>query len=224
MSSLELDDGGLESEPIDHTLEAKLRPPPLRPEWVVRSRLLDSLQQAVERPVTLIAAPAGYGKSTLVTQWLASVTSRDGGVDLDAADNDPARLWSHIATALDRAGCIIPRDVAGFIAAGRDLTTSVLPMIIDAIAARFAHVTLVIDDFQLVSADCSPTFDFLIEHLPVKAHLVLISRSDPALRLGRLRAAGKLSEIRADDLAFNVEEASSCCRTTCDCRPRPYRN
>ena len=131
-------------------------------------------------------------------------------ISLDVADNDPARLWSHIATALDRAGCIIPRDVAGFIAAGAsDLTTSVLPMIIDAIAARFAHITLVIDDFQLVSADCSPTFDFLIEHLPVKAHLVLISRSDPALRLGRLRAAGKLSEIRADDLAFNVEEASS---------------
>ena len=142
MSSLELDDGGLESQPIDHTLEAKLRPPPLRPEWVVRSRLLDNLQQAVERPVTLIAAPAGYGKTTLVTQWLASGTrpATVAWISLDAADNDPARLWSHVATALDRAGCIIPRDVAGFIAAGAsDLTTSVLPMIIDAIAARFAH-------------------------------------------------------------------------------------
>ena len=212
MSSLEWDDGGLDGEPIDHMLEAKLRPPPLRSEWVARSRLLDNLRHAAERPVTLISAPAGYGKSTLVTQWLASGSrpATVAWISLDAADNDPARLWSHIATALDRAGCIIPRDVAGFIAAGAsDLTTSVLPMIIDAIAARFAHITLVIDDFQLVSADCSPTFDFLIEHLPVKAHLVLISRSDPALRLGRLRAAGKLSEIRADDLAFNVEEASS---------------
>ena len=212
MSSLEWDDGGLHGEPIDHMLEAKLRPPALRSEWVARSRLLDNLRHAAERPVTLISAPAGYGKSTLVTQWLASGSrpATVAWISLDAADNDPARLWSHIATALDRAGCIIPRDVAGFIAAGAsDLTTSVLPMIIDAIAARFAHITLVIDDFQLVSADCSPTFDFLIEHLPVKAHLVLISRSDPALRLGRLRAAGKLSEIRADDLAFNVEEASS---------------
>jgi LuxR family maltose regulon positive regulatory protein len=212
VSSLEWDDGGPDREPIDHMLEAKLRPPPLRSEWVIRSRLLDNLQHAAERPVTLIAAPPGYGKSTLVTQWLASGSrpATVAWVSLDVADNDPAHLWSHIATALDRAGCIIPRDVAGFIAAGAsDLTTSVLPMIIDAIAARFAHITLVIDDFQLVSADCSPTFDFLIEHLPVKAHLVLISRSDPVLRLGRLRAAGKLSEIRADDLAFNLEEASS---------------
>ena len=212
MSSLEQNDGTLDREPIDPTLEAKLRPPPLRSEWVARARLLETLQRAAQRPVTLIAAPAGYGKTTLVTQWLASGSrpATVAWVSLDAADNDPVRLWNHIATALDRAGCSIPRDVTGFIAGpARDLTTSVLPMIIDAIAARFAHITLVIDDFQLVSVDCGPTFDFLIEHLPVKAHLVLISRSDPALRLGRLRAAGKLSEIRADDLAFNVEEASS---------------
>jgi LuxR family maltose regulon positive regulatory protein len=211
VSSLEWDDGDLVG-PIDPMLEAKLRPPPLRSEWVARARLLDKLQEAAQRPVTLIAAPAGYGKTTLVTQWLASRSrpATVAWVSLDTTDNDPVRLWSHVATALDRAGCTIARDVADFIAAGAsDLTTSVLPMIIDAIAARFAHTTLVIDDFQVVCPDCIAQFDFLIEHLPVKAHLVLISRSDPALRLGRLRAAGKLSEIRADDLAFNVEEASS---------------
>src|SRR5512133_1919870 len=116
-------------------LEAKLRPPPLRSEWVDRSGLLGKLQRAVQRPVTLIAAPAGYGKTTLVTQWLASRSrpATVAWVSLDPADNDPARLWSHIATALDRAGCTIGHNVADFIAAGAsDLTTSVLPMIIDA--------------------------------------------------------------------------------------------
>jgi LuxR family transcriptional regulator, maltose regulon positive regulatory protein len=212
VSSLEWDDVGLVSDPTDPMLEAKLRPPPLRSEWVARARLLDKLQEAAQRPVTLIAAPAGYGKTTLVTQWLASGSrpATVAWVSLDTTENDPVRLWSHVATALDRAGCTIARDVADFIAAGAsDLTRSVLPMIIDAIAARLPHTTVVIDDFQSVCPDCIAQFDFLIEHLPVKAHLVLISRSDPALRLGRLRAAGKLSEIRADDLAFNVEEASS---------------
>ena len=148
-----------------------------------------------------------------MTQWLASGSrpATVAWVSLDTADNDPVRLWSHIATALNRAGCTIARDVARFISAGAgDLTTSVLPRIIEAFASRFTHITLVIDDFQLVrSAECSAQFDFLIEHLPVKAHLVLITRSDPGLRLGRLRVAGKLSEIRADDLAFNMAEASS---------------
>jgi LuxR family maltose regulon positive regulatory protein len=194
-------------------LEATLRPPPLRLEWVARNRLLEDLENAAQRPVTLVSAPAGYGKTTLVTQWLASGSrpATVAWVSLDTADNDPVRLWSHIATALNRAGCTIARDVAGFITSGAgDLTTSVLPRIIDAFATRFAHITLVIDDFQLVrSTECSAQFDFLIEHLPVKAHLVLITRSDPALRLGRLRVAGKLSEIRAEDLAFNMEEASS---------------
>ena len=102
-------------------LEAKLRPPPPRPEWVTRSRLVDELVMASQRPVTLIAAPAGYGKTTAVTQWLASTSgpATAAWVSLDTADNDPVRLWTHIATALDRAGCVIARDITGFVAAGR---------------------------------------------------------------------------------------------------------
>ena len=119
--------------PIDFMLEAKLRPPPARPEWVTRSRLVDELEKASQRPVTLIAAPAGYGKTTAVTQWLASASrpATTAWVSLDTADNDPVRLWTHIATALDRAGCVIARDIAGFIAAGsHEMLTAVLPKII----------------------------------------------------------------------------------------------
>jgi ATP/maltotriose-dependent transcriptional regulator MalT len=200
-------------QPVDSMLEAKLRPPPARSEWVVRARLLEELDRATQRPVTLIAAPAGYGKTTVVAQWLAS----DSGpatvawISLDSPDNDPVPLWTPIATALDRAGCVIARDIAGFIAAGsHDLLNVVLPRIADAIAALPSDITVLIDDFDIVRApECNKQIDFFIKHLPVNAHLVLITRADPTVRLGRLRAAGQLSEIRADELAFNTQEASA---------------
>jgi LuxR family maltose regulon positive regulatory protein len=199
--------------PVDFMLEAKLRPPPARPEWVTRSRLVDELEKASQRPVTLIAAPAGYGKTTAVTQWLASTSgpATTAWVSLDTADNDPVRLWTHIATALDRAGCVIARDIAGFVAAGsHDMLNAVLPKIITGMAELASGVTLLIDDFHIVrSTACHAQIDFLIKHLPDQAHVVLITRADPTLRLGRLRAAGQLSEIRADDLAFDVAEAVS---------------
>ena len=213
MSSLRSEDDSPGVRPVDSILEAKLRPPPARPEWVVRTRLIEELQHATERPVTLIAAPAGYGKTTVVSQWLGSASrpATVAWISLDASDNDPVRLWTHIATALDRAGCDIARDIAGFVAAGdREMLTAVLPRIVDAIAALSSDITVLIDDFEVVrSAECNSQIDFFIKHLPEQAHLVLITRADPTLRLGRMRAAGQLSEIRADDLAFNVHEASS---------------
>ena len=213
MSSLRWSDESLGIQPVDWILEAKLRPPPARSEWVVRTRLIEELQHATERPVTLIAAPAGYGKTTVVSQWLASASRPEAvaWISLDASDNDPVRLWTHIATALDRAGCTIARDIAGFVAAGgHDMLASVLPRIVDAIAARSTDIAVVVDDFEVVrSAECNDQIDFFIKHLPDQAHLVLITRADPNLRLGRMRAAGQLSEIRADELAFNTHEASS---------------
>jgi LuxR family maltose regulon positive regulatory protein len=200
-------------QPVDSMLEAKLRPPPTRLEWVPRTRLVEELDRATRRAVTLIAAPAGYGKSTTVSQWLDSVLRPEAfaWISLDVTDNEPARLWLHIATALDRVGCRIARDIGGFIAAGgHEMLTAVLPRIIDAIAALSDDITVIIDDFDIVrSAECNEQLDFFVKHLPTNAHLVLITRADPILRLSRLRAAGQLAEIRADDLAFTLEEASS---------------
>jgi ATP/maltotriose-dependent transcriptional regulator MalT len=207
------DETSLDRSRIDSILEAKLRPPQARSEWVVRARLLEELQRATQRAVTLIAAPAGYGKTTIVSQWLASAShsANIAWISVDASDNDPARLWTDIATALDRAGCMIARDIASFVAAGGyDMLTAVMPRIVDGIAAVPDGMTIVIDDFDMVrSAECNEQIEFLIRHLPEDARLVLVTRADPALRLGRMRATGQLSEIRADDLAFNVEEASA---------------
>jgi LuxR family maltose regulon positive regulatory protein len=213
MSSLTRADESLSEQLVDSMLEAKLQPPLERSEWVARTRLLEKLWHANRRPVTLIAAPAGYGKTTVVTQWLASAIgpASVAWISLDLSDNEPVRLWTDIATTLDRAGCVIARDIARFIAAGgRDMVTAVLPRIVDAIAALPEDITLVVDDFEIVrSAECNEQIDFFIRHLPPNSHLVLITRADPTLRLGRLRAAGQLSEIRAEDLAFNTDEAAS---------------
>jgi LuxR family maltose regulon positive regulatory protein len=203
----------LSDQLVDSIFEAKLRPPPSRSEWVMRVRLLEELERASRRAVTLIAAPAGYGKTTVVAQWLASESApaNVAWISLDTSDNDPARLWTQIATALERAGCTVARDTTGFVAAGGyDMQAVVLPRIVDAIAAFGEDITVLIDDFHMVRAvECNEQIDFFVKHLPANAHLVLISRADPALRLGRLRAAGQLSEIRADDLAFNFQEAST---------------
>jgi LuxR family transcriptional regulator, maltose regulon positive regulatory protein len=213
VSRLTTDRSDLSRQPADSILEAKLRPPQTRSAWVMRSRLLEELEHATQRAVTLIAAPAGYGKTTVVAQWLASDLRPKivAWISLDTADNDPVRLWTNIATALARAGCDIARDIVGFVAAGgNDVLTVVLPRIVDTLAALPSDITVLIDDFDIVRAtECNEQIDFFVKHLPPNAHVVLITRSDPTLRLGRLRAAGQLSEIRADDLAFNTREASA---------------
>ncbi len=213
MSTLRRGEGSRGRLPADPLLAAKIRPPLARPEWVARTRLIDDLERATLRPVTLIAAPAGYGKTTLAAQWLAADGHRGAvaWISLDTADDDPVPLWTHIATSLQRAGCVIARDIAGFVAgAGSDVATVVVQRILHAIGALASDIIVLIDDFEVVrSAQCAAQVDFFIEHLPSNAHLVLITRVDPTLKLGRLRAAGQLTEIRADDLAFNIEEASA---------------
>ncbi len=213
MSSLTWADESVGNQLVDSMLEAKLQPPLARSEWVDRTRLLEELERATRRPLTLIAAPAGYGKTTVVTQWLASVfrPTAVAWISLDMSDNEPVRLWTDIATALDRAGCVIARDITGFIATGsHEMVTVVLPRIVGAIAALAENIAIVVDDFDNVrAAECNEQIDFFVKHLPANAHLVLITRADPDLRLGRIRAAGQLSEIRADKLAFDLDEASS---------------
>jgi LuxR family maltose regulon positive regulatory protein len=195
---------------VDPLLEAKLNRPPTRADWVERARLLDLFDSVVQRATVLVAAPAGFGKTTLVAQWL---TSRGGPrvaawISLDSGDNVSVRLWTHVAMALDRAGCDLGFEVATFMAAhGREMTTKVLPRLLGAMGAAAGEVVVVLDDFHLVDdAACHDQVEFFFEHLPQNAHLVITTRADPGLRLARHRAAGHLAEIRSADLAFTVEE------------------
>jgi LuxR family maltose regulon positive regulatory protein len=192
---------------VDSFLEAKLHHPPVRDNWVARTRLLDQLELATKRPIALIAAPAGYGKTTLVAQWLARARqeSRAAWVSLDSGDNDPGRLWTHVAAALERVGCVVSAEN---VRVGAHVRAGVLPGIVNALASMPDDVVILLDDFHFVHEPaCHSQVEFLLDHLPAQAHLVIITRADPGLRLGRIRASGQLAEIRADDLRFTTEEA-----------------
>lgn len=195
---------------VDSFLEAKLHWPPARPEWLTRQRLLDRIAGACEHPVTLVAAPAGYGKTILLTQWLTQEQPRAAWVSLDAGDNDPSQLWTHVAAALDRAGCRLdPELPPGWTGTDAVAPGPMVPAVVAALATMREDLVVVLDDFQFIrDTTCHAQVELLIEHLPPQAHLVLLTRADPGLRLGRLRAAGGLLEIRADDLRFTTDEAA----------------
>ena len=196
---------------VDNVDESKLNPPPNRDGWVQRERLLEAMGSAAAHRVTLVAAPAGYGKTTLVAQWLNGPSRPAAAwVSLDSGDNDPDRLWTHIAAALERAGCVLPVGEPTHVGAA-DLapsTGTLLPAIVRALAATPDELVLVLDDFHHIqNPACHEQVQFLISSLPAHGHLVIVTRSDPGLRLGRLRASSDLAEIRAEDLGFTACEA-----------------
>src|SRR5829696_315977 len=205
--------GEPEEDPLRLILKPKLRAPVPRHEQVIRPRLLELLGNASNRRITLVSAPAGYGKTTLLAPWLQA---GDAGlsvawISLDEQDNDQVRLWTHIVEALQLAA---PEEdfgadvLAGMSVTGRRLIKTSLPMLINGLAELPREVVLVLDDYQFVTEDdCHASVAFFVEHLPGNAHLVLSSRTDPPLPLGRWRARGEMDEIRTEQLAFSEEEA-----------------
>lgn len=194
-------------------LEAKLQPPRVRAEWLERGDLIDHLA-GITAKLILVAAPAGFGKTTLVAQWLSGQRAgrRFAWVSLDRADNDPVRLWTHVVAALERAcpelggGSLagLPRGVLP------DLRDTLLPEVVRKLAALRAPVVLVLDDYQMISErDCSQQTEFLLSHMPRPVQVVLVTRAGPPLPLGRLRAAGDMAEIRAPELRFTAADVAS---------------
>src|SRR5215472_6742885 len=190
-------------------LETKLYPPGLRKEWVERQDLIARLSDSNSRLI-LVDAPAGFGKTTLVAQWRARAVQerRFAWVSLDRGDNDPARLWRHVVGALQKA---IPElDGASLWQRPQDVTGSLLPLLVNALAAVQDPVVLALDDYHLIKERaCHEQLGFLLLHLPPQAQLVVITRADPPLPLARLRASGDLTEIRARELGFTPAQAAS---------------
>lgn len=195
----------------DTASETKLHPPSTRTDWLERPRLVDRMErEAQSRPVVLMAAPAGYGKSTLVAQWVdRGHAGPVAWLQLDPADNDPTRLWADLAAALEHIDCPVDGTVAESLRTDSTaVAAQLIPRVIEALV-RFARpLTIVLEDCHVVrSADCNDQLGRLIESLPAHVHVVIVSRSDPQLRLGRLRVEGKIAEFRTSDLSFTVEEA-----------------
>ena len=161
----------------------------------------------MDAALTLVATPAGFGKSTAVRAWCASRDVAQCWVTLDARDNDAVRLWTYVATAVDRVVAGPGRAALGRLHAAASLADPI-DELVDGIRAFGDELVLVLDDLQTVTdKECLASIDYALEHLPATAHVIALTRIDPALSLPRLRAGGDLVELRADELAFTAAEA-----------------
>jgi len=198
-------------------LTTKLFMPPARPQVVQRPRLHELLSEGQEqgRALTLISAPAGFGKSTLLSVWIDQRTRQDpkfrvAWLSLDEGDNDPSRFLLYLAAALQGVEPSCGADaIAALHSPQPPSSESILTDLINEIDGISRDILLVLDDYHAVD---SPKVDdeltFLVEHLPARLRLVIATREDPNLPLARLRARGELTELRASDLRFSPKEAA----------------
>ena len=193
-------------------LTSKLRLPAGRPGAVVRQPLLSRLSEDRPARLVVISAPAGWGKTCLLRDWrLADTASGTAWVSVDPGDNDPVRFWAHVIASV--AG-VSPGFGAAALpvltAPGAGSTDAVLPMLVNELEVLPAPVTLVLDDYHLISnQDILRSVAFIVQHLPPAVRLALAVRADPELPLARLRARGEMFEIRADDLRFTEAETAA---------------
>lgn len=211
-------------------LKTKLYIPPMRPELVSRPRLIDQLNAGYHRKLTLISAPAGFGKTTLLVEWASWLleigdwesdevgtgkshrpniqSPRVAWLSLDDADNDPARFWTYFAAALQTTASTVGVDLqSAFQAPQPPAIESLLAAMINELAALADDLFLVLDDYHVIQSQ--PIHDglgFLLDHLPPQVHLVIATRSDPPLHLARLRGRGQITELRLAELRFTAGE------------------
>jgi LuxR family transcriptional regulator, maltose regulon positive regulatory protein len=191
-------------------LATKLYVPLPRAPLVLRSRLLERLNEGLHSKLTLIAAPAGFGKTTLVSEWVAGCKRPVAWLSLDQGDSDPTRFLTYLVTALQ---AVAPNIGEGLLSALQSLpsppTESILTALLNTIGTILDDFILVLDDYHLIDAKpVDHAITFLLEHLPVHMHLVITTREDPNLGLARLRASHQLTELRVMDLRFTPSETA----------------
>jgi LuxR family transcriptional regulator, maltose regulon positive regulatory protein len=191
-------------------LTTKLYIPPTRPNMVLRSRLTERLNEGLQRQLTLISTPAGFGKTSLISQWLAGCGRPAAWLSLDEGDNDTIRFLSYLVAALQT---VAPQIGAGAVAALQSPqpppTEWFLTALVNEMAAIPDDFIVVLDDYHRIASSAVDTaLTFLLAHTPPQAHLVIATREDPPFPLARLRARGQLNELRAADLRFTLAEAA----------------
>ena len=192
-------------------IATKLAIPPVRSSLVPRPRLFQRLEASLQHPLTLLAAPAGFGKTVVLSAWARPRQQSVAWVSLDSSDNDPAQFWSYALTALDALHPGIGATPLSLLQSAQSASIeTVLAALIDSLGALPQHIALILDDYQVIEeSPIHRAMTFLLEYLPPQFHLVLASRVDPPLPLSRLRARHRLMELRADDLRFTFTEAAS---------------
>src|SRR5215470_1264424 len=188
---------------------SKLRRPQVRPETVRRPLLIERLARGDPRPIVSVVAPAGYGKTTLLSQWAEQNGQAFAWVSVDEPDNDPKVLLTYVAEALDAVEPIDGRVFDALASPGSSVPGSVVPRLGSAFSSMSAPVVLVLDDVHMLrNSEGRAALSVLAEHVPDGSRLVLAGRAEPPLRVARLRAEGRILEIGPDDLAFTASEAS----------------
>ena len=192
-------------------LRTKLFVPPVRAKTVGRPRLTGKLNAGLDRALILVCAPAGYGKTTLVSGWLHETGIASTWLSLDEDDNEPRRFLHYLVAAIQQIVPTVPGDAVQMLSgAGAASVEALLTVLINEIALQARPLILVLDDLHSIHAQ--PVLEalrFLLEHIPPELHIVLLSRSDLPLPLARLRARGQIQDLRAAELRFDRDEVAA---------------
>jgi LuxR family maltose regulon positive regulatory protein len=214
-------------------LATKLYIPPPRPQLMPRPHLIRRLNEALQpgRKLTLIAAPAGFGKTTLLSEWIynlrltiddlqldtakesqivdpkSKIVNQVAWVSLDDSDNDPIRFWNYVVTALDRLHPERLTEAQRLLHAPQTPLETALTALVNVLAEAPRPFVLVLDDYHVIQAQAiHRSLTFLLDHMPPDMHLIMTSRLDPPLPLHRLRVRGHLAELRQRDIRFSLTE------------------
>ena len=194
--------------PASQPIKSKFYIPRLRQTLVHRPRLLNQLRSAVQRLLTLVSAPAGFGKTTLLTEWATRASQPVVWFSLDSGDNDPAEFARNLVYAFE---CFQAGGATSLTSPDRSLPPQfILQTLLGDLNDLATDTVLVLDDYHMIQSPLvHELLAYWLDHLPNHLRLVIATRADPPIPLARLRAQGELKELRADDLRFTEEEATS---------------
>jgi LuxR family transcriptional regulator, maltose regulon positive regulatory protein len=198
--------------PSDPLLATKLRQPRPRHQLVRRNVLIERLNQATASTLTLVSAPAGFGKTTLLADWLASTNIPVAWLSLDAQDDEPLRFFTYFIAALQTLHPSVGKAALTLLhgSSPSQFQTVIVLLANDLLTNFTGDFVLVLDDYHFINAkEIQQTLGFLLEHVPPQMRLIIVTRADPPLPLARLRARGQLNEIRVNDLRFAGSEAET---------------
>ena len=201
---------------IEHVLHTKLMPPRFQPSVIQRQNLLKRLDKSLGKKLTLVTAPTGFGKTTLMSMWMASRDFASAWVTLDENDNDPSRFWTYFISALRTFDSAVGKSTLSALSAPQlpSFQTLLTPLLND-VAQLTEPCVLILEDFHsITSKQISESLSFLIQNLPDPFHLILVTRVTPGFPLALLRARNELLEIGTNDLRFSLQETESFLKTT----------
>ncbi len=211
LNSGKMENDQLSLEQGKHLLRTKFYVPPIRSTQIARPRLSDLINAGLDRSLILVSAPAGYGKTTLVSRWLKETKITSAWLSLDNGDNDPIRFLQYLLTTLLPIAPGIENDLLGMLQGIQPAHfENVIIQLVNELTSVSDPFVLVLDDFHVIQSEAVlKILSYLLEHLPNQMHLAILTRTDPPLPLSRLRVRGQLLNIRADQLRFTQVEIAS---------------